>query len=358
MQIFIGLITIIIYLGITYYLGWNLKKWIQSFGFLKRTRLYWVLVYFISISPFLGMSMDSLWFLKMIGSYWMFVFQYGLLICLTVNLIMVVPIFRHIKIVGSIAVVGMIVLFTLGTYFAYTPTTREITLEIDKKGEPMRIVMASDFHIGLLAGKGHLERFVKLSNEAKPDIVLLSGDIIDDDPKWYIKDNMHEVMLQLETKYGVYGALGNHEYYGNEIDLFVEEMEKSNVQILMDETIAINNQFYLTGQEDLTNENRKPIAQLKPADETKPWIVMNHTPVELTEQAKEKVDLILSGHTHRGQIWPNNYITEWLYEIDYGHGIIDGMNVIVSSGFGFWGPPTRIGSQAEIWIIDLRFKSS
>ena len=358
MQILFSLITIVLYFAITYYLGWNLRKWLQSFGIMKSSKIFWIVLYFISISPFLGFAFKSLWFLKVIGSYWMFFFEYGLLICLAVNLLMLIPNFRNIKVVGSIAVAGLITLFAVGTYFAYTPTTREITLEIDKEGEPMRIVMASDFHIGILSGKGHLQRFVELSNKAEPDIVLLSGDIIDDDPKWFIKDNMHEVMLQLDTKYGVYGALGNHEYYGDEIDLFVEEMAKSNVQILMDETVSINNQFYLTGQEDLTNENRKPIGQLKPEDQTKPWIVMNHTPVELEEAAKEKVDLIVSGHTHRGQMWPNNYITEWLYEIDYGHGIFDEMHAIVSSGFGFWGPPTRIGSQAEIWIIDLKFKAS
>lgn len=357
MQIMIGIVALALYGAITFYIGWCLKRWLQAMNVYRWPVVYWGVLFFISFSPMLAMPLEAFGFLRPVGYYWMFFLEYGLLICIVAQLVMLVPKLRNVKVVGSIGVGLIVVLFVAGLYFAYTPTVRELTIEIEKEGEPLRIVMASDFHLGALSGKKHLARFVELSNEAEPDIVLLSGDIIDDDTKWYIDERMQEEMLKLESTYGVYGALGNHEYYGGKLDSFLEEMEKSNVQMLLDETVLIDDAFYLSGREDLTNENRLELSELKPADEDKPWFVMNHTPLELTEMAKEKVDLMVFGHTHKGQLWPNEYITSLIYELDYGHEKFDDMHAVVSSGFGFWGPPMRIGSQSELWVIDVQFKA-
>lgn len=142
---------------------------------------------------------------------------------------------------------------------------------------------------------------------------------MDDDPVWFVDEGMNEVMKQLNATYGVYGVLGNHEYYGGKIPEFIEEMKESNVQILMDETILVGNRFYLTGQEDVTNHERKAIQELKPENVEMPWIVMNHTPNDLHEPQDAGVDLHMSGHTHLGQLWPNNFITDRIFELDYGH---------------------------------------
>ena len=357
MQILIGMVALALYGAMTFYIGWCFKRWLQALSVYRWPVIYWGVLFFVAFSPMLGMGIPAFSFLRNVGYYWMFFLEYGLLICLVAQLVMIVPKLRNVKVIGSIGVALLAILFVAGSYFAYSPTVRELTIEIEKEGEPLRIVMASDFHLGSLSGKNHLARFVELSNEANPDLVLLSGDIIDDDPKWYIEQNMHEEMLKLQATYGVYGALGNHEYYGGKLDSFLEEMEKSNVQILLDETVLINDSFYLSGREDLTNENRLPLSELKPTDEDKPWIVMNHTPLELAEMAKEKVDLMVFGHTHKGQLWPNEYITSLIYELDYGHKQFEEMHAVVSSGFGFWGPPIRIGSRAELWVIDVQFKT-
>lgn len=357
MQILVGIIVLALYSAITFYIGWCLKKWLQSINVYRWPAIYWSILFLISFSPMFGMSMEVFSFLRPVGYFWMFFLEYGLLVCIGAQLLMLIPKFRNVKIVGSVSVAMIAVLFVAGLYYAYTPTVRELTIEIEKEGEPLRVVMASDFHLGMLSGKKHLSRFVQLSNEAEPDIVLLSGDIIDDDPKWYIDQNMQEEMLKLEATYGIYGAVGNHEYYGGKMDEFLTEMEKSNVRMLLDETVLIDDSFYLTGREDLTNEKRLPLSELKPENIEKPWFVINHTPLELAEMAKEKVDLMVFGHTHKGQLWPNEYITSLLYELDYGHKQFDEMHAVVSSGFGFWGPPMRIGSQAELWVIDVKFKT-
>lgn len=356
MQIVLAIVILGMYVGISYYLGWGLKRWLQALDVFKWPKLYWIVFFIIAFSPMIGMGIPFLSFMRTVGNYWMFFFQYGLLIYLVIQIVMLVPKLRNLKLLGMIGAILFVGLFIAGTYFAYSPVVREMTIEIDKEGEPMRIVMASDFHLGVLSNKEHLARFVKLSNEAKPDLVLLSGDIIDDDPKWYTEDQMADVMRELEATYGVYGALGNHEYYGNKLDEILAEMEKSNVEMLLDETIVINDAFYLTGREDYANDNRLPLADLRPEDDSKPWIVINHTPHDLLEQAKKQVDLMVFGHTHKGQLWPNEWITSFIYDLDYGHQKFEQMHAVVSSGFGFWGPPMRIGSRAELWVIDVQFK--
>jgi hypothetical protein len=207
----------------------------------------------------------------------------------------------------------------------------------------------------MLSNKKHLQRFVTLSNEAKPDVVFLVGDIVDDDPKWFVKEGMADVMKQLTSTYGVYGVLGNHEYYGKKIPEFVKEMENSNVKVLCDETIRIDNVLVLTGQEDITNKDRKQLEALKTTDDL-PWFVMNHTPNDLSTPAKMGVDFHMSGHTHKGQLWPNQYITARVFELDYGYKMKEKMHTLVSSGFGFWGPPMRIGSRSELWVVDINFR--
>ena len=82
---------------------------------------------------------------------------------------------------------------------------------------------------------------------------------------------------------------------------------------------------------------------------------MNHTPNDLETPATLGVDFHVSGHTHKGQMWPNHLITKKIFELDYGHRLKETMHALVSSGFGFWGPPTRIGSRSELWVVDIKF---
>jgi len=355
-KVFGVIIALALYSTITAYLGLNLKKWLEAIHLFRWPFVYWIIVFLIAYSFLIGRMHDVLRPLSVVGNYWMFFFEYGLILCIIANLLISFTPIKNVAVVGSVAVGLLVVLFAWGTYNAYSPVVRNLEISIDKPGEPMRLVVASDFHLGLLSNKKHLQRFVDLSNEANPDAVLLVGDIVDDDPVWFVEAGMNQVMKQLKATYGVYGVLGNHEYYGGKIPQFVDEMKDSNVQILMDETILVGNRFYLTGQEDETNRERKSIQDLKPENLDLPWIDMNHTPHDLEEPQKAGVDLHLSGHTHLGQLWPNNLITDRLFELDYGHLQKGDMHALVSSGFGFWGPPTRIGSRSELWVVDITYK--
>lgn len=346
---------IAIYSALTFYLGWNIKGWLQSLNQFRWPILYWFLLFFIAFSFIIGRLHEALRPLSVIGNYWMFFFEYGLILFVIANLVIWLTPLKNVALVGSVTACLLVLLAIFGTYNAYSPVTRHLELTIEKAGEPLRIVVASDFHLGLLANKGHLSRFVELSNQANPDAVFLVGDIIDDDPIWFVEDGMVDIMKQLESTYGVYGVLGNHEYYGGKIPLFVEEMKEANVQILMDETILVGDAFYLTGQEDVTNKERAALSELKPETNELPWFVMNHTPNDLQTPTEVGVDFHMSGHTHRGQLWPNHLITKRIFELDYGHLQKEQLHALVSSGFGFWGPPMRTGSRSELWIVDITF---
>lgn len=288
-------------------------------------------------------------------------FQYGILLFpIAILAGIILPMEEAVLYIGGIVVIIHMVLFFYGTRNAYSPVIKELEITMPKKEatvDQLHIVAASDFHLGLLSNKRHLERFVDLSNKLQPDVVFLGGDIVDDDPIWYSAKGMSHTMAQLKTNYGVYGVLGNHEYYGKKIPEMVKEMEISGVKMLLDETIKIADAFYLTGREDLTNKGRKTLHELKEeVDDSLPWFVIDHTPSDLKLPSELGVDFHFSGHTHLGQLWPNHIFTRKLFELDHGYLQKGGLHAVVSSGFGFWGPPVRIGSRSEIWSIRVIFK--
>lgn len=351
MRIIIGTLVVGIYSLLTTYIGWNVMSWLSSINIHISKYIYWPVLFVLAFSFLIGRLYEPFKPLAIIGNYWMFVFEYGLLLCLMANIIVWLTPFS-VRLVGTVAVLAFVMLAIIGTYNAYTPVVKKLTIEMDIDA-PMTVVVASDFHLGALSNKTHLQRFVQLSNVQKPDVVLLAGDLVDDTPDLFIKKGMGEVVGKLQATYGIYGVLGNHEYYGNAITEVVEELQKANVRMLLDETILVGERFYLTGQEDRTNKRRLELQQLAPATHDYPWFVMNHTPDDLQTPANLGVDLHVSGHTHLGQLWPNVYITRKIFELDYGYKNKDGMHTVVSSGFGFWGPPMRIGSRSELWVIQI-----
>lgn len=351
MTIVAGILAVAIYVLLVYYIGKNVKTALQAFGMTRYFIPYWVLLYAISFSYFLSAVHDVF---KIVGSYWLFFFEYGLIFSLIANFIYFVVRYKNKKIISLCAIIPVIFLCFWGIYNAYMPVVHTTTMKIDKPlSEPIRVVVASDFHLGILSDAQHLQNFVNLANEAKPDLVLLAGDLVDDDPRWFVEEGMAAILSQLKTTYGVYGIVGNHEYYGGKMDELVREIEKANVHMLLDETILIDDLLYVTGQEDITNTERLHIEQLAPSDSTKPWLVVNHTPNDLQSPLQAGADVQFSGHTHKGQLWPNEYITNAIFEVDYGHEKKENMHVLVSSGYGFWGPPMRIGSQSELWVVDI-----
>lgn len=354
-QVIAGIIALMIYSGLAGYTGWTVFVWLQSLSLPLNGWFFAFLWTVWAFSFFIGRLGHKWLGFTIAGSYWLGFFQYALLLFpLAALLVLLIDHPRDVQITGSVTALIFLSLFLVGTFLAYSPAVRNKEINIKGNGEDLTVVIASDFHLGVLSGKRHLKRFVTMSNRLKPDLVLLAGDLVDDDPIWYVRYGMSEVMKELTAKYGVFGVLGNHEYYGKKIPLLVRVMEASGVQILRDDTVNIEGKFHLTGREDPTNGRRHSLENLKPEGGL-PWIVMDHTPTDLKTPVQLGVDLHISGHTHKGQMWPNRFITKKVFDLDYGHRQNGDTHFLVSSGFGFWGPPIRIGSRSELWMVRIKF---
>lgn len=355
----------IIYTAITFYIGWNLWAWLHAAFGLQELWVLGLIIGFLSYSYIIGRFLHSIPIFKIMGAYWFGILQYSLLLLPIANLF--VLIFSLLGFTpetvliwtGAFVIIAYIVLLLYGTFNAYSPVVRTYSINIPKLiGDiaHLRIVMASDMHFGTLSGLSHLHRLVKKANELKPDLILLPGDIIDDDPKPFIQKKMGDVMKELSAPLGVYGVLGNHEYYGRAIPEFVKEMDRIGIEILQDEIVKIDESFLLVGRKDKTDSKRQSIEELiKNLDHSYPIIMMDHQPAEIKQAEKNGIDLLLSGHTHRGQMAPNHLITRRIFDLDWGYQKFNQLHAIVSSGFGFWGPPLRIGSRSEIIEIDITF---
>ena len=198
-------------------------------------------------------------------------------------------------------------------------------------------------------------------NDLKPDLVLLAGDIIDDRIKPFEQNNMSQYFLNIKATYGVYGILGNHELFGGDINEIVAAYKKAGINCLVDEVTKIDNSFYIVGRNDLSSSkngfSRKTLEELlKNVDKALPIIVMDHQPTHLEEGESNGIDIQFSGHTHAGQFFPNNLITHAIFEKDWGYLKKGKSSFIVSSGYGTWGPPIRIGTNSEIINSVIHFK--
>lgn len=248
---------------------------------------------------------------------------------------------------------------------------REVQYEV-KLGDaeagfpPLRIALISDLHLGAARSESRLEEIVARINRMEPDLVVMAGDIFNDDFT-AIRDpeRAGELLRQLKARYGVYASLGNHDA-GRTLPQMLQFLEDSNITVLMEEYEVIGDRFVLIGRLDPSpigghgDRTRMPtdelLAGLEGVDRKLPRIVLDHTPSRLGQYV-DRVDLILSGHTHRGQIFPANLVTRLLYEVDYGYLKKEpaGPHVIVTSGAGTWGMPMRVATDCEIVEIVLEF---
>jgi len=142
----------------------------------------------------------------------------------------------------------------------------------------------------------------------------------------------------------------------------VKYAEHLEIKVLRDEYILIDSSFYVIGREDVvmkqfTGKDRKSLEQIiNSINSNFPKILLDHTPIKLEQAEKNGIDLQLSGHTHHGQIWPANIITNMIYEVSWGYLKKGKTNYYVTSGAGTWGPPVRTGSKSEIVHIKLKFE--
>ena len=222
--------------------------------------------------------------------------------------------------------------------------------------DSMTIVMMSDLHIGEVIGKKLVQRYVQMSNEQHPDMVVLVGDIIDYESRFAEKAHIEEDLQQLKAPLGVYIVYGNHEYRANRHAKY-RWLKKTGATLLVDSVAMPDSSFYLIGRDDYVNKrNRKALHTLMAdLDTTKPVIVLDHQPWSFAEIAMNGVDLGLHGHTHNGQLWPYPLLMKLIYECPYGYHKKGPTQFYVSSGIGIAGPPYRVGTVSELVVLHIKF---
>lgn len=368
-----------IVVGINGYIGWHLKVFLSHLmGISFQPVVYWIVFWLVALSYLLAWfgsrvlppSVSRLF--KIIGSYWFALIQFGVILLPLTDVVIAVLHFAsvspatYVSILGWIVVAVVLVLLLRGSYNARTPIIRKHEITIPKQAgdwNQLRVAVASDIHLGAIVGNRHLRKLVKHVNAMQPDLILLPGDVIDDAIEPFIRYKMGQTMQEMKAPLGIYAVLGNHEYYGGHVPAFVEQMEQIGIRVLMDEVVHLQKRLYIVGRKDKTAEHsaegRKPLASLMEGiDLAQPIIVMDHQPYQLDKAAAAGADVMLSGHTHRGQIAPNHLFTRRIFELDWGYLRKGNLHAIVSSGFGTWGPPIRLGSQSEIIELTIHFTSN
>ncbi|MDP3645332.1 MAG: metallophosphoesterase [Bacteroidota bacterium] len=369
-------IVMLIFTSANYYLY---VRGLQAFSITQATKKWYVLIFWTVAFLFIvgsvlertATSAFSEWVYR-IGSFWI---AYMLYLGIAVVLIDVVRIFNYfihflppftevMKFrLGLVVVLVVSLIVIAGHINALWINVKEIPLTIHKKvsgSSEVKVLMASDLHLGALIGERRENRLLKIIQKQKPDLVLLCGDLVDGEIAPALRKNLGRHIQEIKTPLGVYAITGNHEYIGG-IERTLPYLKSINIRMLLDEVITLPNGIQLVGRNDHSSGRGanapKPLAELiAGTDHEKPIIVMNHQPFNLQEAVDAKVDLHLSGHTHNGQLWPVNYLTEAIFEVSWGYLKKSETHFYVSSGFGTWGPSVRVGNRPEVVVFKLKFE--
>lgn len=214
-----------------------------------------------------------------------------------------------------------------------------------------KMVMLSDLHLGYHNLRSDLARWVDLINAEKADIILIAGDIIDNSTRPIEEDQMATELRRLNAP--IYACLGNHEYFSNKPKA-QEFFKTAGIHLLMDSAAVIDDDITIIGRDDRFNHGRKELKDLcKTVADSTYTIVLDHQPYNLKKAEECHIDFQLSGHTHRGQVWPISWITDAIYECSHGQYQLGKTSFYVSSGIGIWGGKFRIGTQSEYVVATL-----
>jgi len=278
----------------------------------------------------------------------------------------------------GIAICLALITMIYGSCNARSIRTVHYTVSLSKRSEMphLRIVLVSDLHIGETVGRKWVANIVDAVNRTEPDIICIAGDIIDSNLQ-AISDieAVASELRRLNAPLGVYACPGNHDVdrlslrqtggTGSGMDGIKAFLEKANVVFLLDEIAMPSGSIYLTGRKDARpiglRQERKSAAKLTAGfDTSKILIVLDHQPVDYSNLEKAGADLILSGHTHRGQFFPANIVTKLMFKkagaTHYGYWQGSTAQAVVSSGAGVWGPPIRVATGSEVAVIDVVFR--
>lgn len=362
-----------LYVGVR---GWQaFGRWLPA----GSGRVYTILLLFFAFSFFVGHFSGGVLpapiqhGFSLIGAYWLGAITYFLLILAVIDLLRLlnhltglVPAYpaQLPAYLGVLVVALVTALLAYGSWNARHPRIRHYDITLAKAGgspNMLHLVMISDLHLGTIVDRDRLAAMVERIEALHPDLVVLPGDIVDGEVGPYLEQGMPEIFRRLHPQYGMYGCMGNHEYLGGQSEQIIQALEDSGITMLRDQHADIAGGFYLVGREyggerQHAGRTRKALAEvLQEIDRTRPIIVLDHQPSHLAESESQGVGLQLSGHTHHGQFFPLNLVTQRIFEQDWGYLRKGPYQLIVSCGYGTWGPPIRIGNTPEIVDITLHF---
>ena len=264
---------------------------------------------------------------------------------------------------GWLTIAASVVYHIIGYYLCFNIWQTDYSLVTDKHAN-LRIALFADSHLGTtFDGEGFAEQMKRIE-EQSPDIVLIAGDFVDDSSNRDDLIRACEALGKMNVKYGVWYCYGNHdEGYFNSRDFTAEELEaaltENGIHVLADECELVDNSFYVVGRKNGGDNDRKDMAELlEGADTSKYIIVMDHIPNDYDEEAASAADLVVSGHTHGGQLFPITYVGEWfdINDATYGYERRNDTDFVVTSGISDWEIYFKTATKSEYVIIDVSQK--
>lgn len=385
------------YLGVSSYMMFRFFYWMKHcnhrFNWLRFKVPFAVVYLFMALSPVIAFLLPKsavAIVIRRISTYWIGIMLYSLLYVVLFDLLRVIA--KHTKLkntllfsrgsvisIGSVVVACAVATCLYGIFNARNIKVNEYSVTVNKScgsDKHLKAVLVADMHMGYAIGVDHITNMVEKINQQNADIVIIAGDIFDnsydgmDDP-----EGIKAQLKSIKSKYGVYAVYGNHDidekilmgftfdWGGKQLnsEKMTNFMKECNIKLINDESVLINDEFYLVGRRDTDKPGtedgtRAEISELtKDLDKTKPIFVLSHEPDELQKTADAGADIDFSGHTHDGQLFPGNLTIGLFWENPCGMIKKDNMYSIVTSGVGVYGTFMRVGTDAEICSVDIDF---
>ncbi len=385
------------YLGVSSYMMFRFFYWMKHcnhrFNWLRFKVPFAVVYLFMALSPVIAFLLPKsavAIVIRRISTYWIGIMLYSLLYVVLFDLLRLIA--KHTKLkntllfsrgsvisIGSVVVACAVATCLYGIFNARNIKVNEYSVTVNKScgsDKHLKAVLVADMHMGYAIGVDHITNMVEKINQQDADIVIIAGDIFDnsydgmDDP-----EGIKAQLKSIKSKYGVYAVYGNHDidekilmgftfdWGGKQLhnEKMTNFMKECNIKLINDESVLINDEFYLVGRRDTDKPGtedgtRAEISELtKDLDKTKPIFVLSHEPDELQKTADAGADIDFSGHTHDGQLFPGNLTIGLFWENPCGMIKKDNMYSIVTSGVGVYGTFMRVGTDAEICSVDIYF---
>ena len=271
---------------------------------------------------------------------------------------------RGFPLEGIAAILITAAVLSVGWYNAHHVRMSSFSFTTEKSlGEPLRVVMFADSHLGITLDGDSFTKEMEKVQAQNPDIVILAGDFVDDDSEKADMLKACEALKNLKTRYGVYFIYGNHDngyyqYRNFSSQELRDALTQNGVTVLEDESVLIDDRFYLVGRLDRTFNRAEAQSLTADLDHGKYIIMLDHQPNDYQNEADAGANLVLSGHTHGGHIFPAGQIGLLLGMNDriYGTERRGNCDFLVTSGISGWAIPFKTGTFSEICVIDIAGK--